>query len=162
MSFKVQWEKYQDLDENEIETVARNILSKMSLKQKAFQMAGDKTILTGGISMLIRYNSKPIPAGADKKLGIPGIMFTDGPRGIVMNSATCFPVSMGRGASWDLILEEKIGNAMGIEARTLGANFYGGVCINILRHPSWGRAQETFGEDPFHVGMMGAALTRGI
>ncbi len=34
--------------------------------------------------------------------------------------------------------------------------------MNILRHPAWGRAQETYGEDPFHVGELGAALTRGV
>ncbi|MGN6692937.1 MAG: beta-glucosidase, partial [Aquihabitans sp.] len=37
-----------------------------------------------------------------------------------------------------------------------------GVCVNVLRHPAWGRAQETYGEDPFHVGELGAALTRGV
>ena len=34
--------------------------------------------------------------------------------------------------------------------------------MNLLRHPAWGRAQETYGEDPCHVGEMGAALSRGI
>ena len=34
--------------------------------------------------------------------------------------------------------------------------------MNILRHPAWGRAQETYGEDPHHVGELGAALTRGV
>ena len=38
----------------------------------------------------------------------------------------------------------------------------GGVCVNVLRHPAWGRAQETYGEDPHHVGELGAALTRGV
>jgi beta-glucosidase len=36
------------------------------------------------------------------------------------------------------------------------------VCINLLRHPAWGRAQETYGEDPHHLGAMGAALARGL
>ena len=44
----------------------------------------------------------------------------------------------------------------------MGADLYGGVCVNVLRHPAWGRAQETYGEDPHHVGEMGAALTRGV
>jgi beta-glucosidase len=44
----------------------------------------------------------------------------------------------------------------------VGADLYGGVCVNVLRHPAWGRAQETYGEDPFHVGELGAALTRGV
>ena len=48
------------------------------------------------------------------------------------------------------------------ELRAVGADLYGGVCVNVLRHPAWGRAQETYGEDPHHVGEMGAALTRGV
>ena len=69
---------------------------------------------------------------------------------------------MARGAAWDVELEERIGDAMGRELRALGGNLYGGVCINLLLHPSWGRAQETYGEDPCHVGELGAALTRGV
>jgi len=69
---------------------------------------------------------------------------------------------MARGASWDTELEERIGDAMGVEARSQGANIMGSVCINLLRHPAWGRAQETYGEDPYHLGVMGAALVRGI
>ena len=38
----------------------------------------------------------------------------------------------------------------------------GAVCVNVLRHPAWGRAQETYGEDPHHVGELGAAFTRGL
>jgi beta-glucosidase len=68
---------------------------------------------------------------------------------------------MARGASWDADLEERIGDAIGVELRAMGADLYGGVCVNVLRHPAWGRAQETYGEDPHHVGELGAALTRG-
>ena len=44
----------------------------------------------------------------------------------------------------------------------MGATYTGAVCMNLLRHPGWGRAQETYGEDPHHVGEMAAALTRGL
>jgi beta-glucosidase len=81
---------------------------------------------------------------------------------VVVDLATCFPVSMARGATWDVDLEEQIGEAIGRELRAVGADLYGGVCVNLLRHPAWGRAQETYGEDPCHVGAMGAALTRGV
>ena len=94
--------------------------------------------------------------------GLPGFAFSDGPRGVVVDQATCFPVSMARGATWDVELEERIGEAIGAELRAVGADLYGGVCVNVLRHPAWGRAQETYGEDPHHVGEMGAALTRGV
>lgn len=52
--------------------------------------------------------------------------------------------------------------AIGAELRASGATFTGAVCMNLLRHPAWGRAQETYGEDPCHLGEMAAALTRGL
>ena len=133
----------------------------MSLDEKIFQLSGNLTPL-GMVEMLIRYNRRPFSAGGCKRLGIPPVKFTDGPRGVALGRSTCFPVSMARGASWDSELEERVGEVMGIEARTQGANLSGAVCINLLRHPSWGRAQETYGEDPYHLGMMGSALARGI
>jgi beta-glucosidase len=104
----------------------------------------------------------PVPAGAVPRLGIPGIRFSDGPRGVVMGRSTAFPVTMARAATWDPALEEEVGLAMGREARQLGANYAGAVCVNLLRHPAWGRAQECYGEDPVLTGRMGAALTRGL
>ncbi|MCP4647993.1 MAG: glycoside hydrolase family 3 protein, partial [bacterium] len=88
--------------------------------------------------------------------------FIDGPRGVGFKGSTAFPVAMARGATWDVELEERVGAAIGYEAAAGGANLCGAVCINVLRHPSWGRAQETFGEDPHHIGSMGAGLTRGL
>ena len=108
------------------------------------------------------YHGHPWPAAAVERLGIPGIRFSDGPRGCVIGPATCFPVSMARGATFDPDLEERIGRAIGAELRAVGATYTGAVCMNLLRHPGWGRAQETYGEDPHHVGEMAAALTRGL
>src|SRR5688500_16198305 len=118
--------------------------------------AGLGDLGTGG------YHKRPFPAARVERLGVPGFAFSDGPRGVVIGPATCFPVSMARGATWDVDLEERIGDAIGRELRAVGADLYGGVCVNLLRHPAWGRAQETYGEDPHHVGELGAALTRGV
>jgi beta-glucosidase len=107
------------------------------------------------------YHRHPYPAAAVERLGIPGLAFSDGPRGCVIGEKTAFPVSVARGATFDVDLEERIGEAIGAEVRAACATFYGGVCVNLLRHPAWGRAQETYGEDPHHVGEMGAALARG-
>jgi beta-glucosidase len=134
----------------------------MTLPEKVKQMSGDTPLFPGLIEMARVYNARPLPAGENLRLGVPGIRFTDGPRGVVMYQSTCFPASIARGASWDPQLEERIGDAIGVEARSHGANFFGGVCINLLRHPAWGRAQETYGEDPHHLGEMGAALVRGV
>lgn len=55
-----------------------------------------------------------------------------------------------------------MGDVIGRELRSLGCNHFGGVCMDLLRHPAWGRAQETYGEDTHHLGAFGAALTRGV
>ena len=80
----------------------------------------------------------------------------------MLGPSTTFPVSMARGASFDPGLEERVGEAIGAELRASGATFTGAVCMNLLRHPAWGRAQETYGEDPHHVGAMATALTCGL
>ena len=110
-----------------------------------------------------RYCARMYHIGAgNERLGIGKLLFNDGPRGVAMGSATCFPVPMARGASFDVDLEQRIGDAIGRELRAQGGNLFGGVCINLLRHPAWGRAQETYGEDPFLLGKMGVALLQGV
>ena len=150
------------LTEEQIEDKARHFLDQMTLAEKTGQMSGDLPLLQGVTWLFMAYNDRPVPAGENERLSIPGIRFSDGPRGVVLNQSTCFPVAMARGASWDTSLEERIGEAMGVEARSQGANLVASVCINVLRHPAWGRAQETYGEDPYHLGEMGAAAVRGI
>lgn len=108
------------------------------------------------------YFKAPFLTAVVDRVGIGGLAFADGPRGSVIGNGTCFPVSMARGATWDPALEERVGEAIGSELRAAGANLTGAVCVNVLRHPAWGRAQETYGEDPHHVGELGAAFTRGL
>jgi beta-glucosidase len=105
---------------------------------------------------------RPFVAGAIPRLGIPGIRFSDGARGVVIGASTSFPVTIARAATWDPSLEERVGVAIGLETRARGANYSASVCINLLRHPGWGRAQECYGEDPVLTGRMGSALTRGV
>jgi beta-glucosidase len=139
------------------------LVAEMTTDEKLGCLDGDTDFWPGLIDMVAGgYYRHPFPAARVERLGFPGLSFADGPRGIVVGASTCFPVPMGRGASFDPALEEAIGDAIGIEARLQGADFFGGVCVNLLRHPGWGRAQETYGEDPHHVGEMGAALTRGV
>ncbi|MFC5502067.1 beta-glucosidase [Lysinimonas soli] len=106
--------------------------------------------------------SRPFVAGAVKRLGIPGIRFSDGARGVVIGRSTAFPVAMARAATWDPELEQQVGRAIGLETRARGANYSASVCVNLLRHPAWGRAQECYGEDPVLTGRMGTAITRGL
>jgi len=144
------------------EVAAAGLVAAMTLEEKVHCLDGGVPfwigvgdITTGG------YHSRPFRGARVERLGIPGFHFSDGPRGVVVGEATAFPVSMARGATFDPELEARVGDAIGKELRAVGADLYGGICVNLLRHPAWGRAQETYGEDPHHVGEMGASLTRG-
>jgi beta-glucosidase len=152
-----------ELATEQIEAKAHELLAQLTLDEKLGMMDGDVAFWLGIVEMMGGgYGDHPWNAGVISRLDIPGIRFADGPRGVVMEGATTFPVSMARGATWDIALEERIGDVIGCELRALGGTLFGGVCINLLRHPAWGRAQETYGEDPYHLGELGAALTRGV
>jgi beta-glucosidase len=78
------------------------------------------------------------------------------------NFATTFPAPSLRAASWDMDLEWRVGQAMGDEVATTRNNMLLAPCINIVRHPYWGRTQETYGEDTYHIGRMASAFAAGL
>jgi len=146
---------------------ATEIVDKMSLEEKVALMSGNISVE----DMLkdfenpnadVHYNSRPYPAGGNDKYKIPSLRFCDGPRGVVTEKSTCFPVTMARGATFNTELEKEVGKAIGREIRAYGGNFFGGVCINLPYNPGWGRSQEVYGEDDFHLGKMGSALVEGV
>ncbi len=146
-----------------IEEAAQGLVANLTEHEKLWCLDGDAPTWAGLMFLSGDGYHQAVFTGAEvDRVGFPGIRFSDGPRGAVVGNATAFPVPMARGATWDPDLEERIGDAIGSELRAIGANLTGAVCINLLRHPAWGRAQETYGEDPFHVGEFGAALTRGL
>ena len=143
--------------------VARTFVAGLSPEERLWCLDGDLPTWAGlGFLADDGYHRATCNGAELDRVGFPGIRFSDGPRGAVVGNATCFPVSMARGATWDPVLEERVGEAIGQELRAVGANLTGAVCVNLLRHPAWGRAQETYGEDPHHVGELGAAFTRGL
>lgn len=152
------------MSREQVEQAAGELLAEMTLEEKVAQMYGDENALMKLVMpMIFQREFGKIQSGYNERLNIPPFVFSDGPRGVVVNNgSTCFPVAMARGASWDRKLEQRVGDAIAKEMRAVGANYFGGLCINILRHPSWGRAQETFGEDPYHLGEMGLSLMNGV
>jgi beta-glucosidase len=98
-----------------------------------------------------------------ERLGVPPFAMSDGPRGVgVGEGRTVFPVAMARAATWNPGIEERVGEAIGRELRAIGGNVLLAPAINNLRHPSWGRSQETYGEDVHLLSRMGIASVRGI
>lgn len=107
--------------------------------------------------------------------GLPAIMLTDGPYGIRKQAegadalglsgsvpATCFPPAVTLGSSWDVHLAERVGSALGLEARAAAVSVLLGPGVNIKRSPLCGRNFEYFSEDPFVSGRMGAAWVKGV
>jgi len=90
--------------------------------------------------------------------------------------ATVFPQAIGLAATFDPDLMKRIGDAVSDEARAINNHLlnngykqrlYQGLTfwspnVNIFRDPRWGRGQETFGEDPFLSGTMGASYVKGL
>ena len=146
-------------------TQAQNLRKEMTLKEKIYMISGHalKQTFVDIVKTKGRfYNVHALTAGGCERLGIPPVLFTDGPRGVVMGNSTCFPVSMLRASAFDPELEYRVGKAIAAEAISQGANYFAGVCINLVRNPRWGRSQETYGEDPCVLGEYGAALTKSV
>ena len=108
----------------------------------------------------VGYNLEPIVAGTVPRLGIPGIRFSDGREARSSEGQ--------RRSRW-----RWRGGHLGSRARGAGGRsdrrgdprpgrepLRRGV-HQLLRHPAWGRAQETYGEEPVLLGSMGVALARG-
>jgi beta-glucosidase len=150
------------MTEADIAATVNDILSEATLAEKVGMMSG-KGFFAAYRADHGHWGAQPYRAGGGiDRLDVPALWFTDGPRGVARGSSTCFPCSMARGATFDPDLERRIGEVMGVEIRAQGCTLSGAVCFNLLRHPAWGRAQETYGEDPHHLGVMGAALGTGI
>jgi beta-glucosidase len=161
MGGEVAWPQ-ENLAEVDRDDLINTILAEATLEEKVGMMSG-RGFFAAMAEDDREWCARPYRAGGHiERLGVPALLFTDGPRGVAGGQSTCFPCSMARGASFDPDLEMRIGEVMGKETRANGCNFSGAVCINLLRHPAWGRAQETYGEDPHHLGEMGAGLARGI
>ena len=98
------------------------------------------------------------------RLGIPDLYLADGPNGVADSSTgvTAFPVAEADAASFDTGLVQRYGAALGAEQIGKGHNVALSPTINILRVPYWGRAAETFGEDPYLTSQMAVAEVKGL
>ncbi|WP_336616490.1 glycoside hydrolase family 3 N-terminal domain-containing protein [Bacteroides acidifaciens] len=95
-------------------------------------------------------------------LGIPVDFTNEGIRGLCHDRATYFPSQSGQGATWNKQLIARIGEAEAKEADVLGyTNIYSPI-LDIAQDPRWGRAVETYGEDPYLVGQLGKQMIMSL
>jgi beta-glucosidase len=144
-------------------------LQAMTPAQKATQLMGVPSA---------NRNYRDIQRSSDVEVAgigtIRGFRFRDAGRGVNLdagqdnraddhnNFATVFPTPALRAASWDVDLERRIGSAIGDETVASRNNVLTAPAMNIVRHPYWGRTQETYGEDSYFIGRMATAFTVGV
>jgi len=98
----------------------------------------------------------------ENRLGIPVIFGIDAIHGHgIHNGATIFPTQLALAASWNTSLAEKMGEVTAREVCAEGLHWTFSPVFCLGRDLRWGRIDETFGEDPFLAGKMGAAAVRG-
>ncbi|WP_322404635.1 glycoside hydrolase family 3 N-terminal domain-containing protein [Massilia luteola] len=96
------------------------------------------------------------------RLGIPVLFHEETAHGLAVKGATSFPIPPALGSTWDPALVEQCFVVAGRQARRRGVTVGLSPVLDLVRDPRWGRSEEFFGEDPFHVGVMGAAAVRGL
>lgn len=133
--------------------------SELTLEQKAALLSG------GGF-----WSSAEIA-----EAGIRAAVLTDGPHGVRRQMqgtdhlgqlhsepATCFPLAVAVGSSWNTDVAARIGSALAVEARALGVDVLLGPGVNIKRSPLGGRNFEYFSEDPRLTGELAGAYVRAL
>jgi beta-glucosidase len=115
------------------------------------------------------------------RLGIVGTGHVEGLHGLALGGpggwegknlpvipTTQFPQARGLGQTWDPALIEQAAAVEGYETRyAFGKYHRGGLVVrapnaDLSRDPRWGRSEESYGEDPFLVGTMATAFTKGL
>lgn len=98
------------------------------------------------------------------RLGLSGVYLEDGPQGVAdgMKMVTAWPSAMTVAQTWDPILMQQWGAAMGAEQKAKGANVMLGPAVALVRVPWSGRAFEYLGEDNFLNSLLTGPLVQGI
>ncbi|MCX7885350.1 MAG: glycoside hydrolase family 3 C-terminal domain-containing protein [Caloramator sp.] len=147
------------------EASINSVINAMTLEEKANLVVG-----TG-----MNVARVPGAAGATyaiPRLKIPSIVLSDGPAGVRISPArpqssdtyysTAFPIETLIASTWDINTANKVGSAIGNEAKEYGIDIMLAPALNIHRNPLGGRNFEYYSEDPLISGEMAAATVKGI
>jgi len=96
------------------------------------------------------------------RLGIPAIQIAECLHGQLAFGATIFPQAIAQGSTWNTALIKKMGEVIAKEATESGVDQALSPLFDLARDPRYGRVEECFGEDPFHVAEMGKAFVIGM
>jgi beta-glucosidase len=160
----------------DIEARVNALLARMTLEEKIGQMSQSTSLqapLTDQLKAEIRKGrwGSFLNAGAprdreeaqriarkESRLGIPLLFGRD----VIHGYRTVFPIPLGQAASWDPDLVREAARIAAREATSEGIRWTFAPMLDVTRDPRWGRVAETLGEDPYLIGVLGAAMIRGF
>ena len=99
----------------------------------------------------------------ESRLKIPILIGIDAIHGnALFSGATVYPSPITLASTWSDEFLFDVGRQTALEMRATGSHWAFTPNIDVLRDPRWGRVGETFGEDPFMVGNLGASMIKGF
>ena len=151
-----------------------DLVSRMTLEEKVGQLrlisiGGDmprerirEEMAAGRIgatfNSVVRPENRPMQEAALRsRLGIPVFFAYD----IIHGHRTTFPIGLGLASSWDIPAIENSARVAAFEASADGLDMTFAPTVDISRDPRWGRTSEGFGEDPYLVSRIAAAMVHG-
>jgi beta-glucosidase len=96
------------------------------------------------------------------RLGVPALVHEECLTGFTTFGATVYPAAIAWGATFDPDLVERMAAAIGRDMAAVGVHQGLSPVLDVVRDYRWGRVEETIGEDPYLVAMLGAAYVRGL
>ena len=120
---------------------------------------GSPLTVAEGAAEVIRQQHIVLDAG---RLGIPALVHEECLTGFTTYGATVYPAAIAWGATFDPDLIERMAAAIGRDMAAVGVHQGLSPVLDVVRDYRWGRVEETMGEDPYLVSMLGAAYVRGL
>jgi beta-xylosidase len=134
-------------------------------------------VITDGLGQLTRpYGTAPVDPEvgarglarsqrqimAASRFAIPAMVHEECLTGLAAWQATVYPSPLCWGASFDPALVERMAARIGTTMRALGIHQGLAPVLDVVRDLRWGRVEETIGEDPYLVGLIGSAYVKGL
>ena len=136
-----------------------------------------KGLITQGLGQLTRpFGTAPVDAAlgaralartqreivASSRQGIPALAHEECLAGFTTWGATIYPIPLAWGATFDPALIEEMASRIGTSMLSVGVHQGLAPVLDVTRDYRWGRVEETIGEDPYLVGVIGTAYVRGL
>jgi beta-glucosidase-like glycosyl hydrolase len=98
----------------------------------------------------------------NSRLGIPALVHEECLTGFTTLNAAVYPTALAWASTFDAELVERMARAIAADMRAVGVHQGLSPVLDVVRDYRWGRVEETLGEDPYLVSVLGTAYVRGL